>query len=408
MRPVTPDEWRAFFTMLSEAFGEDQSDEDFDVEVMTAEAERSLAVFDGDELVATAGAFTFTLTVPGGTLPAAGVTYVGVRPTHRRRGILTSMMDRQLRDVHDRGEPIAVLWASEAAIYGRFGYGLASSYATVEVDRLDASLRRDLPTDPALRLRAVAPADAYDDIARIEAQTAAERPGTMQRSRTWIEQFAADTPSRKRNNSSLRCLVAEAADGTVEGYVLYRTNGDYDRVSGLPKGSVLVLAQAATTTAASVALTRSLLSIDLMRTVRWWNQPVDSVLPHLLADPRHARTTVKDALHLRIVDVAAALAGRRYVVPLDVVLGVRDERLTWNDGSWRLTVDDTGTAKCAKVDDRPEITLGVEELGAAFLGGTSLLSLAAAGRVETADAEALARVGAGFGWPVAPWCPIVF
>jgi predicted acetyltransferase len=229
----------------------------------------------------------------------------------------------------------------------------------------------------------------------------------MQRSRVWIEQFAADTPSRKRGNSALRCLVAESGDG-IDGYALYRTKADYDRTSGLPNGTVFVLAQSSTSVGAHVALTRELMSIDLMRTVRWWNQPVDTSLPHLLTDPRRARTTVKDALHLRIVDVAPALEGRRYLAAFDVVIGVRDDRLAWNDGAWRLTVDDSGVAKCARVDDEPDLRLGVEDLGAAFLGGTSLLSLAATGRVTATDAELLSRVSTGFGWPVAPWCPIVF
>ena len=84
------------------------------------------AAFEEGQIVGGAGAFPFELSVPGGSLPCAGVTAVGVHPTHRRRGVLRSMMDAQLRDVHERGEPIAALWASEETIYGRFGYGIAS------------------------------------------------------------------------------------------------------------------------------------------------------------------------------------------------------------------------------------------------------------------------------------------
>jgi predicted acetyltransferase len=127
MRAATTDELRDFFAMLGGAFGEDFSDDEFEVESLVAEPERTLAVFDGRDIVATAGAYTFDLAVPGGRLPAAGVTYVGVRSTHRRRGLLSQMMRRQLTDVKDRREPVAVLWASEAAIYGRFGYGGAST-----------------------------------------------------------------------------------------------------------------------------------------------------------------------------------------------------------------------------------------------------------------------------------------
>src|SRR4051794_19684567 len=123
LRPVADDELDEFFRVLSRAFGEDIRPEEIALERLTAEADRTLGAFDGDELVGTAGAFTFDLAVPGGRLPAAGVTYVGVSPTYRRRGVLTSMMQRQLHDIHDRGEPVALLWASESSIYGRYGYG---------------------------------------------------------------------------------------------------------------------------------------------------------------------------------------------------------------------------------------------------------------------------------------------
>lgn len=406
MRAATTDELRDFFAMLGGAFGEDFDDDEFEVEALVAEPERTLAVFDGTDIVATAGAYTFELSVPGGRLPAAGVTYVGVRPTHRRRGLLVQMMRGQLADIHDRGEPVAVLWASEAAIYGRFGYGVASTLLRIEVDRVDASIRADVADDPSLRLRLVTPADVTSDIERIEHAVVQRHPGQFERDKRWIEQLVADPKSRHGGMSKLQGLLVYDGDEAV-GYALYRTKNESLRPHMLPDGDVFVLAHAALTPAADLALTRTLLSMDLMRRVRWWNRPVDSSVPHLLADARHARTTVIDGLHLRIVDLPAALSGRRYAAPVDVVLEVTDPICPWNSGRWHLRGDDNA-ATCTPTEDAAVVRLGVEDLGAVYLGGTSLTTLAATGRVTATDSDALARASVAFGWHVAPWCPVIF
>jgi predicted acetyltransferase len=407
IRPASSDELRGFFEVIGDAFGEDFSDDEFEIEAPVAEPERTLAAFDGAAIVGTAGAFTFDLSVPGGRLPAAGVTYVSVRSTHRRRGLLASMMRRQLDDIHDRGEPIAVLWASEAAIYGRFGYGVASQLVRIEVDRVDASLRRDVAEDPSLRVRTVTPGDVVSHIEAVERSLVEHRPGTFLRDKRWIDQLVADPKSRRMSMSKLNGLLVESADGDVVGYALYRTKSDSLRPHMLPDGEVFVAAQAATTPAADVALVRTLLSLDLMRRVRWWNRPVDSSLPHLLSDARHARTTVLDGVHLRVVDLPAALTGRRYAAPVDVVVEVRDDLCPWNAGRWHLRGDRDATT-CTPTEADPLLRLGIEDLGAVYLGGTTLTTLAAAGRVTASDAEALGKASVAFGWDVAPWCPVVF
>src|SRR3954467_9887015 len=179
MRAITADELPAFFTILSAAFGDDSNDNDLAIESLTAETERTIAAFDGSDIVATAGAFSFDMSVPGGRLPTAGVTYVGVRATHRRQGLLSTMMRDQLHDIHRRGEPIAALWASEASIYGRFGYGVASQLLRIEVDRVDAKVRTDVADDPSLRLRLVTPGDVASDIEQIELALVDTRPGPL-------------------------------------------------------------------------------------------------------------------------------------------------------------------------------------------------------------------------------------
>jgi predicted acetyltransferase len=147
--------------------------------------------------------------------------------------------------------------------------------------------------------------------------------------------------------------------------------------------------------------------MDLMRRVRWWNLPVDTPVPHLLRDARQARTTFLDGLHLRVMDVPAALAGRRYAAPVDVVLEVDDALCPWNAGRWHLR-GDRGAATCTSTDADPSLRLSVEDLGAVYLGGTRLTTLAAAGRVTAVDAQTLAAASTAFGWDVAPWCPVIF
>lgn len=407
LRAVTDDELDDFFRLLSRAFGEDMRPEEIALERLTAEADRSLAAFDGDELIATAGAFTFDLAVPGARLPAAGVTYVGVTPTHRRRGVLTSMMQRQLHDIHDRGEPVAILWASESSIYGRYGYGVASRRMDVEVERVHARLRPDLAVDESVELRLVSPAAMRDDVETIERAVVDERPGQFVRDSRWIETVLADLECRRHGRSEMQGVLAKR-DGRAVGYATYSAKAGAIRGHALADGDVAVIAQRALDPAADLAITRLLLSIDLMRRVRWWNQPIDSSIPHLLADPRQARSIVTDGLHARIVDVRAALSGRRYARPVDVTIAVTDDRCPWNAGTWRLSAGADGVASCERSDTAADVSLEIEALGAAYLGGTPLTSLAAAGRVSTTDPSRLVELSLAFGWSRQPWCPVIF
>jgi predicted acetyltransferase len=390
--------------MLVRSFGENMADADFDAELLTAERERTLAGFDGDTIVSTAGAFSFDLAVPGGRLPAGGVSYVGVAPTHRRQGLMTAMMRHQLADIRECGEPLAILWASEAVIYGRFGYGVATRRHNIEVDRVDARLRADVPYDETVSLHR-SNAEEFQAAARVVDDGVAPRPGSFRRSDKWLESLTVDTEERRGGYSPLEWVVARR-DGQPVGYVAYRVKPGSLRPYSLSDGDAGVIEQQALTPAVNAMLTRYLLSLDLMRRVRWWNQPPDSALPNLLTDPRQARTTVTDALHLRVIDVDVALAGRRYLTPLDVVLELSDRELPDNAGRWRLRAD-PGNASCERTDAAPDISLDIEALGAAYLGGTSLTSLAAAGRVS-GETEAIRSASVGFGWDVQPWCINVF
>jgi predicted acetyltransferase len=401
LRAVSQDELRPFFKAVFEAFGEDIKDDAFDAEMLTAEPDRTLAAFDGDAIVGNAGAYSFDLAVPGGRLPAAGVSLVGVTATHRRRGVLTSMMQHQLADIHDRGEPLAILWASEAAIYGRYGYGVASRKFDIVIDRIDARLRSDNPVDDSVSLHLVAAEEMPAIIAAVHAEVP-DRPGSFQRDEKWIASLLVDNEDDRNGYSALRHLVARRGSQPV-GYALYRAKNGSVRPYSLADGDAVVWQQQAVTPAIDAMLSSYLLSLDLIRRVRWWNQPLDAPLPHLLLDPRQARTTVTDGLHLRVIDVPAALAGRRYLTQLDVVIELTDPVFAGNAGRWRLR-GDREKAFCEPTDSPADVTMDIETLGAIYLGGTSLTSLAGAGRVSGGSADSVRDVSAAFGWDVQPWC----
>ncbi|MFJ6796653.1 GNAT family N-acetyltransferase [Streptomyces sp. NPDC091268] len=410
MRVLQADEWDVWYDHLELAFGgvPDAPAERRLYKSLT-ETERSLGVWDGETCVGSAGAFTFRLSVPGGALvPAAGVTTVGVCPTHRRRGVLTSMMRRQLDDIRAGGEPIAVLTASDPAIYGRFGYGTAVYALSVDIDTTRVRLAVPPGTD-GVRLRLVDPREALADCERVYAGLVARRPGMPARQPGWEEQALVDPASARGGASPLKCVVAEGADGEVVGYARYRVKADWEQTGA--DGKVLVQQVEALEPAAYAALWRYLFEIDLTWQVQAYGRPVDDPVLHLVSDVRRARTRQRDALHVRLVDLPAALEARAYGSPVDVVMEVEDAFCPWNAGRWRLTAGAGDEGKggggvvCTRTDAPAELELSVRELGAAYLGGVTLTSLAAAGLVRELRPGALARASRAFAGDVAPWLP---
>ncbi|MFD3720458.1 GNAT family N-acetyltransferase [Streptomyces sp. NPDC058674] len=404
MRVLQPDEWDVWYDQLELAFGGvPESPQERTLYEALTEPERSLGVWDGGTCVGSAGAFSFRLSVPGGVLvPAAGVTMVGVSPTHRRRGVLTSLMRRQLDDVREGGEPLAVLTASDPAIYSRFGYGTAAYDLGVDIDT--SRVRLDVPpgTDE-VRLRLVDPREALADCERVYAALVPGRPGMPARQRGWERQALLDPPAMRGGGSPLKCVVAERADGEVVGYARYRVKADWDWTGA--DGGVDVGDLDALDPAAYAALWRYLCGIDLTWSVRARKRPVDDAVLHLVSDVRRAKARVRDSLHVRLVDLPAALEARTYGAALDVVLEVSDAFCPWNEGRWRLTADAKGGARCARTGEPAELALSTRELGSAYLGGPTLASLAAAGRVRELRPGALAAASRAFAGDVAPWLP---
>jgi predicted acetyltransferase len=380
------------------------------------EADRSLAAFDpalpaGLDLVGTTGVYSFPMAVPGAVLPVAGVTMVAVLPTHRRRGILRSMMRRQLADIAARAqEPIAALWAAETPLYGRYGYGRASSHAFFRFRRGEGALSPSAPADPALTLRLVDPVDVVGDLAKVYAAVAARQPGFFERDDDWWERVLDDPEEERHGASPRRCLLA-ADGGGVRGYALYRTISGWEQGTVLPDSALTIWELVSADPAAGAALWRDLLSRDLVSEITADLRPADDPLLYQLLDSRRARLQLSDNLWVRIIDLPAALTRRAYAGPVDVVLEVVDELLPANAGRWRLRApgaDGDGAASCTRTDDRADLALDVRELGAAYLGGTRLGALAAAGLVTEVRPGALGRLSAAMTWDPAPWCPRIF
>ncbi|MFE9044067.1 GNAT family N-acetyltransferase [Streptomyces sp. NPDC012421] len=402
LRVLDPSEWDRWFAALELAFGGiHEEPEERALWRDLTECERSLALWDGDRAVATAGAFSFRVTVPGGaSVPAAGVTMVSVAGTHRRRGILTSMMRRQLDDVRALGEPLAVLTASEPVIYGRFGYAAASWTRRAVIDT--TRVRLDVPAGAdAVALRPVPVAESSAATEAVYARMVPRRPGMVARAPGW-ERLPLLDPAGSRNGASPKQCVLAERDGEVVGYVYYAIKPEW--TWGGADGSVNVHELLALDGAAEAALWRFLCSVDLTAKVRVDSSPVDAAWQHLVSDVRRCEPVVREGLFVRLVDVGAALEARTYRTPVDVVFEVEDAFCPWNAGRWRLTGDAKG-ASCARTSDAADIALSVRELGAAYLGGTALAALAAAGRVGELRDGALAEASAAFGSEAAPWLP---
>jgi predicted acetyltransferase len=329
-----------------------------------------------------------------------------VLPTYRRRGVLTSLMHRQLADIRGWGEPLAVLWASEAPIYSRYGYGRASWQLSFTVGRGEGALGPAAPVTRDVRLRLAEPSAALPEMAKIYQTAMSSRPGLFARDERWWQRVINDPADQRHGAGPLRCVLAEL-HGEPQGYVLYSGLGRWEDEAMLPNGVVTVRELMSASTAAGAALWADLLSRDLTTEYRMERRPVDDPLLFQLADARRMRPRLTDALWARIIDVPAALAGRSYSCPVDVVIEVRDELMPENAGSWRLSADGNG-ASCVRATSAPDIVLGVAELGAAYLGGTGLGALAHAGLVTESRPGAVRRLSAAMSWDPAPWCPVIF
>ncbi|MBM7808000.1 putative acetyltransferase [Geodermatophilus bullaregiensis] len=406
LRPVSPDEWPSFAQAMFDVFGEEPDASFAERPPATAELDRTLGLWDGDRVAATSGVYSRTLTVPGAVVPCAGVTWVTVSPTHRRRGVLTAIMRRQLTELHEQQrEPLAALWASEGGIYGRFGY----APATLRGNLTGRTQRSAFRPGVDLGTGTVTPVDveAYRAAApRVHEALRRWVPGALERDERWWQRLLRDPADRRDGATARRHLLHTEADGTVTGYAAYRVRAR-ETTDGEPDGTVLVDEVRGRGTPAYAALWRYLLDLDLVRTVEYPHASADEPLRHLLADARALLPRPVDGLWLRLVDVDRALSARRYPAPIDLVVEVRDEFCPWNEGRWRVAGHPAG-GYCGRTDLDPDLVVDAGALAAVYLGGVSLGTLHAAGRVTELSPGAVTLAATAFSWPVTPWCPDPF
>ena len=390
MRPITPAEFGQWARAEARAYGNRLN---IDPEVLRPhfDLDRSIAVFDRGEIVGGAHSHRQEISIPGGTAAVAGVANIAVQPTHRRQGIMTRMMQHQLEDVHQRGEPLAALFASESAIYGRFGYGVGSFREQWTIERQHTAYAR--PYQSPGRFFFVDPADLTKELPRVSRRSAAARPGVIEKP---LDLWERESQAREHQEGGRGGLfyVAYEDGGKVEGYAKYRTNGTTLTVNELM----------ATTTEAHAALWRFCFDVDLVATTEAERRPVDDPLPWMLADPRRLQRSVRDGMWLRLIDVAAALSLRRYLADGRLVLEVSDDTCPWNQGPFELEGSLEG-AVCRESGSSPDLALGVAALASAYLGGASFTTLAQAGLVEERTPGSLLLADRMFAAQQKPWAP---
>lgn len=405
IRPVADDDEYTRWNHTAEIpFGSLGDEKRLELERAVMPLDRTFTALVGDRMVGGASSYPFRMTVPGGArVPVAGVTAVSVLATHRRRGVLRSLMAHQLDDCVARGETIAILNASEAHIYPRFGYGLAQRYQSLRIVPERAGLRPDALAQSAGRdLHYVAQADAAPELAPIFDAYAASRPGEIDRSDAyWVP--VLDKTETWKGGGELHIVVCEPKPGVDEGgYVTFKMR----ERTGSSWFEAHVVELVATGRSAEVALWELVLSIDLSDLVTVDAVPVDDLLRWWVADTRQVHVTEdRDYLFVRLLDVVAALEARTYERPGTVVLDVVDAFRPATSGTYRLDVDGDGKGRCERVDGAdPDLRISIDHLGAVYLGDTRVDHLVGAGRVDELRPGAAVEATEVFRTSLAPMC----
>jgi predicted acetyltransferase len=359
---------------------------------------RTIGAFVGGQLVGTADAVTSGLVLPGGAVVGhAAVTHIGVLPSFTRKGIATDLMDHQLRDIAARGEVVATLRASEATIYERYGYGVASSSQTVEVQTARAALRPGVGAGGPVRL--LDAAEAFDVLPRIYAGNRPSRPGTVDRPEVWWQGLRLRTES----SSGPSYVAVHGEPGFESGFTRYRPI-DTETWFVSDHRTIVVEDFFAPTTDAYLGLLRFLLGLDLVDRVVFWMLPVDDPLPWLLVDRRAVRVTaVHDETWLRVINAQQALAARQYEGDGAVTIAVNDPLLQNNSANFTIAGDGV-----EPTNRRAQLHVGVEGLAAVLLGGATWRGLAVAGLARTDDPAALTVADRLFAVPHAPYAGFFF
>ena len=390
MRTLTPEEFVQWVRVEARAYGNRLN---IDPEVLRPrfDLDRSIAVFDQGDIVGGAHSHRVEMSIPGASAVIAGVANIAVQPTHRRRGVMTMMMHHQINDIHERGEPLAALFASESVIYGRFGYGIGSMYEQWMIDRQYNGYAR--PYKSPGRIVFVDPGDITKELPEVFRRSTLDRPGVFQKP---LYQWERDSqaPEHRQGGPGGLFYAAYEDGGRVDGYVTYRTT----------RPTLVVNELMAATEEANTALWRFCFEMDLMTCTEALKRPVDDPLPWMLADPRRLQRSTRDGMWLRLIDVAASLKLRRYMQSDRLVLEVRDELCPWNQGRFELEGSAEG-ATCRASSSSPDLVLAVSDLASAYLGTVSFSTLSQAGLVDERTPGALLRADCMFAVRYQPWTP---
>jgi predicted acetyltransferase len=396
---LTPDGLRAAHELFAATLHQGSSDDGRWARVEpTYSPGRTLGVDRGGALVGTVTSFPTHLAVPGGAaVPTAAVTRVGVRADHTRRGLLTAMMRRQLADVAAAGEVLAILTATEARIYGRFGYGIAARGRRVRVRRVGGSgVRAAAPVGGPVRL--LGPDELLDVLVPLYRRIGLRHAGGMTRPDSW---WPLSLERRLDPRAFTLAAVHTGPDGD-DGFLLAASDRPQDGDGG---AALSVQDMHAAGPEAVAALWRFVLDVDLANTVQAYSRPLDEPVELLLDDPRDCTTLgVSDELWVRLVDVGAALGARTYGAGEPVLLGVRDPVLAANTGVYRIAAG--GAERVGDLDGRltPDLECDVTGLAQAYLGDRRPAELVATGWWQATGPDAVARADALFTTATAPWC----
>ena len=399
LRYATEEGGQDFMAAVVRGFHDDYPEEHWDLDRRWMDWERNFGFAVGERWVSTTGANARTMTVPGGTVPTAGVTVVTVSPEYRRRGLLTAMMKHQLEDVAQRKEPVALLWASEALIYGRFGYGSVRLSSRSPVDQVHPFLDSvDLGDG---WVEAVEPTQYVDLVPGGPRADAARPAGSTRSARRVVGAHRLRPAEARRGASGYRYVVHRDGAGEIDGYAQFRVKGDWD--SHGPAGEVRI-SELEAAGAARAALWRYLLDLDLVRTFQMESAPVDEPLRYLVADQRAVRAELGDGTYARIVDVPRALEARRYATDLDLVVGLTDPIIGKNEANFRIEAAAGEHARVTEARRKPDVILNIRELGSIYLGGVSLRTLHSAGLVAERTTGSVAAATLAFEWDRLPFC----
>lgn len=410
LRRPTEADIPGLYRVSIQGYGMDDSDEVIAHAQRVNELDRTIGAWADDAWVGCASAYTFDCTLPGGaTVPTAGVTMVGVAPTHRRRGILTALLDRLHADALDRGEALAALTASESSIYRRFGYGITTQTCVLHLPTDAVAFDPPVPRTGTFRL--VDPHDDIAPLAEVYDRARLHRPGWISRNAALWENVRLDPPHDRNGHTALRAVVHIDDAGVPDGYATWRVAES--AVARVADNTVHIDELVALTPDVECALWRFCAEIDLATALVWQAPDADPLLRWRLVEPRMLRIEApSDLVWTRLLDVPAVLSARTYGSAGSLTIALRDTRLDTTAGTFRLDVDEAGgVGSCERVgegsDDSADLIGDVADVSSLAFGAVRATTLAAAGRlVGTPDSLRLAD--ALFASSPSPSCPVEF